>query len=64
MLYTLDMEGVQDMIDYALTERKEKLEDKRDLNISMRDEFVEALNNSLTFSSKTYQYLLFCSSQS
>ena len=48
------MEGVQDMIDYALTERKEKLEDKRDLNISMRDEFVEALNHSLTFSSNTY----------
>jgi hypothetical protein len=35
------------MIDQALAERKIKLEDKRNLNVNMRPEFLEALNNSL-----------------
>jgi hypothetical protein len=42
------------MIDKALHERNEKLAEKRDLNISMRPEFLEALNHSEVFSCKCF----------
>ena len=39
------------MIDEAMTERKHKLEEKRNLCIEMRPEFVEALEHCLNYSS-------------
>jgi len=43
LLYTLDEEGIQGMIDEALVFRKEKLELSRDLTIPMKPEFIKAL---------------------
>jgi len=53
-MYTLDPDGVQNMINNALTNRKEKLERSRDLVVEMRPEFADALNKCLNFSSKSY----------
>lgn len=52
VLYTIDTEGIQAMIDTAIKERKEKLEKKQNLCISMRPEFVTALDQCMSFSSK------------
>ena len=52
LLYTLDPDGVQTMIDEAREVRMEKLEENRNLTVKMKPEFYEALNNSITFSSK------------
>jgi hypothetical protein len=49
------------MIKDAIKERMERLEDKNDLNVSMRPEFVQALQNCMSFSSKIKvlnQYLI------
>ena len=54
VMYTLDPDGVQNMINNALTNRKEKLERSRDLVVEMRPEFADALNKCLNFSSKSY----------
>jgi hypothetical protein len=64
VLYTLDTENVQGLIDQVQAERTQKLEAKRDLNVPIRPEFAEALNQTLTFSSK-YQLLIspHCSSE-
>lgn len=59
LLYTLDKDGIQKMIDDALTARKNKLEKNRDLIIEMRPEFVQALQNCINFSSKLYNSELF-----
>lgn len=52
LFYTLDKEGIQRMIDGAMSSRKNKLEHNRDLLVQMRPEFVEALDHCLNFSSK------------
>ena len=52
VLYTLETEKVQAMIDAAMKKRKEKVEHSRSLCIEMRPEFVEALDNCLSFSCK------------
>jgi hypothetical protein len=52
LLYTLDAEGIQKMIDSAMASRKEKLEHTRHLNIHMRPEFAQALANCQNFSRK------------
>ena len=44
ILYSLDMEGVQEMIDKALKTRKDKQEKNQDLLIEMRPEFAKALS--------------------
>jgi hypothetical protein len=46
------------MINEALEVRKEKLEEKRNLNVTMRPEFVEALDNCMTFSSNGLYLLI------
>ena len=51
VLYTLETDGIQELIDKAMDARREKLEEKRDLNIPMRPEFIEALNQCHSFSS-------------
>jgi len=52
VLYTLDPDGIQNMITEAMEIRKEKIEENRNLSVSMRPEFVEALNSCINFSSK------------
>ena len=52
VLYTVERAGFDRMIKDAIKERKERLEDKHNLNVSMRPEFVQALQNCMSFSSK------------
>ena len=52
VIYTLDTENFQTMIDKAMKTRRERVEENRSLNLTMRPEFIEALNASLDFSSK------------
>ena len=51
LLYSLEPDGVQEMIDHALKERRHKMEEKQNLVIQMRPEFMEALQHSINFSS-------------
>ncbi len=53
LLYTLDPNGIQQMINSAMETRKVKVELSRHLNISMRPEFAKALEDCLNFSSKS-----------
>ena len=52
MIYTLDTEGTQEMINKAMTKRKTKLEQSQALLIEKKPEFAEALKNCNNFSSK------------
>ena len=49
LLYTLDSDGIQAMINAAMDERKLKVELSRHLNIYMLPEFVHALEQSKNF---------------
>jgi hypothetical protein len=53
-LYTIDTQEIQRMIDSALIERREHLEEKQHLVVEMKPEFTEALKNSLSVSSKAF----------
>ena len=53
LLLTLDTEGISAMIKEAKKHRKEKLEEHQNLLVEMKPEFVNALTNSLSFSTKT-----------
>jgi len=63
VLYTLDPEGMQRMVDDAREVRKEKLEESRNLGVFMRPELFEALSACRTFSSKQHYVLTSTSSQ-
>ena len=52
VLYTLDTENFQALINDAIARRRKHLEESQDLLVQMRPEFVEALNGSLQFSSR------------
>ena len=54
VLYTLDQDGIQNMIDMAKKRRKDKLEQSQDLLVEMRPEFLEALQSCNEFSSKCF----------
>ena len=43
LLYTLDSDGIQAMINAAMDERKLKVELSRHLNVHMRPKFAQAL---------------------
>lgn len=58
VLFTLETDAVQAMIDDALVARKEKLEKRQDLNIVMRPEFVKALSSCMSFSSKLPEFII------
>jgi hypothetical protein len=60
VMYTLDTDGVQHMITDAMKVRQERLEEKRDLVVQMRPEFVEALNSCLNFSRKLGIPIFYC----
>ncbi len=52
IVYSLDMDGTQQMINKAMNKRKEKLEHNQDLLVEMKPEFAEAIKNCNNFSSK------------
>jgi hypothetical protein len=52
VLYTLDTDGIQQIIDDAQLRRNARLEQKQDLLVDIRPEFKEALKHSITFSCK------------
>jgi len=54
ILFTVDRVKFEKMIKDAMKERKERLEEKRNLMIDMRPEFAAAFNNCMSFSSKKY----------
>ncbi len=43
LMYSLDQEGMTAMIHDAMAKRKDKLEKSRDLLVSLRPEFAQAL---------------------
>jgi len=53
-LYTLDPDGIQNMINTAMSIRRDRLEKSRDLVVEMRPEFADALSKCLNFSSKIF----------
>ncbi|CDW82385.1 UNKNOWN [Stylonychia lemnae] len=52
VLYTLDPDEIQTKINSAQQNRKERLEQNRDLVVEMRPEFADALNRCLNFSTE------------
>jgi hypothetical protein len=52
VLFTVDRNKFEKMIRDAIKERKERLEEKRNLMIDMRPEFAAAFQNCMSFSSK------------
>jgi hypothetical protein len=52
MLYTVEKANFERMVKAAVKSRKERLEDKHNLNIFMRPEFVQAFQGCMSFSSK------------
>ena len=58
ILFTVDRVKFEKMTKDAVKERKERLEEKRNLMIEMRPEFAAAFNNCMSFSSKVYSFLI------
>ena len=52
VLYTLEKEAFQSVINSAMVVRKQKLEHNQNLLVEIRPEFAQALQNTLNFSSK------------
>ena len=61
VVYTLDKAGFQTFITKAVKERKERLEQKRNLVVEMRPEFAQALQTCLNYSSKHKPWQYHCS---
>jgi len=51
-IFTVDRVKFEKMIKDAVKARKERLEEKHNLNVEMRPEFAQALQNCMSFSSK------------
>ena len=54
ILYTVDKSNFEKMVKAAVKARQERLEDKNNLNVSMRPEFAQAFENCMNFSCKNY----------
>ena len=52
VLYSLDPNGVEEMITNARAKQRQRKEEKHDLLVNIRPEFAEAFKNSTSFSSK------------
>ena len=52
MIYTLDKVRFERAIKEAVKQRKERLEEKRNLTVEMRPEFAQAFQSCMNFSSK------------
>ena len=53
MLYTLDKNNFQRIIEAAVKSRRDRLDNSRSMVVEMRPEFAQALNSCLNFSSKS-----------
>ena len=53
ILFTVEKQKFERMIKDAVKARKERLEDKHNLNVEMRPEFAQALQNCMSFSRKS-----------
>jgi hypothetical protein len=54
MIYTLEKVRFERAIKEAVKQRKERLEEKRNLTVEMRPEFAQAFQSCMNFSSKLY----------
>ena len=54
ILFTVDRVKFEKMIKDAVKARKERLEEKHNLNVEMRPKFAQALQNCMRFSSKMF----------
>ena len=54
ILYTIERAKFEKMIKDAVKARKERLEEKHNLNVEMLPEFAQALQNCMSFSSKVF----------
>jgi len=54
IIYTVDRVNFEKMIKDAVKARKDRMEDKHDLNIAIRPEFAQAFQSCMSFSSKIH----------
>ena len=54
ILYLIERAKFEKVIKGAVKARKEHLEEKNNLNVEMRPEFAQALQNCMSFSSKAF----------
>ena len=54
ILYTIERAKFEKVIKDAVKARKERLEEKHNLNVEMRPEFAQALQNCMSFSSNAF----------
>jgi type II restriction/modification system DNA methylase subunit YeeA len=57
ILYTIERAKFEKVIKDAVKARKERLEEKHNLNVEMRPEFAQALQNCMSFSSNAFLIL-------
>jgi hypothetical protein len=57
VLFTVEKAKFEKMIKDAIKLRRERMEDKNNLNVSMRPEFLKAFESCISFSSNTYHSL-------
>jgi uncharacterized membrane protein len=55
ILFTVEKVKFERMIKAAVIARKERIEEKHNLNVEMRPEFAQALQNCMSFSSNDYE---------
>ena len=56
ILYTIERAKFEKVIKDAVKARKERLEEKHNLNVEMRPEFAQALQNCMSFSSNAFLF--------
>ena len=54
ILYTIERAKFEKVIKDAVKARKERLEEKHNLNVEMRPEFAQALKNCMSYSSNAF----------
>ena len=54
ILYTIERAKFEKVIKDAVKARKDRLEEKHNLNVEMRPEFAQALQNCMSFSSNAF----------
>jgi len=54
IIYTVEKAKFEKTVKDAVKKRKERLEEKHNLNVEMRPEFAQALQSCMNFSSKNY----------
>jgi hypothetical protein len=63
ILYTVEKDAFQEMINRVLVQRKQKIEQSQNIIVEIKPEFAQALQNTLNFSSNILITNIFYSSQ-